>query len=91
MHTCWLDLSKHISFVSPVDASFVEHGSMDASNPTTGPLAFDNSKVHYAFTYAQDEERIILIVDFIRPSNIPPGTATGGHTEELDAFIQSVS
>jgi aspartyl/asparaginyl beta-hydroxylase (cupin superfamily) len=47
---------------------------------------FDDSKKHYAFN-TTDEERIVLIVDLMRPSHIPIGTAVGEHTPELDAFI----
>lgn len=32
-------------------------------------------------------DRIVLIVDLLRPSHLPRGTATGGHTPELDNFI----
>lgn len=32
-------------------------------------------------------DRVVLIIDILRPSHIPLGTATGGHTEELDDFI----
>jgi hypothetical protein len=31
--------------------------------------------------------RLVLIVDLLRPSHLPRGTATGGHTAELDDFI----
>lgn len=51
-------------------------------------LVFDDSKVHRAVN--NDEEgrgRIVLIVDILRPIDIPLGTATGGHTKELDGFI----
>ena len=34
-------------------------------------------------------DRIVLIVDLVRPSFIPPGAATGGHTAELDDFISA--
>lgn len=50
-------------------------------------LIFDDSKRHYAFNRSICEERIVLIVDIMRPSNIPLGTALGGHTTELDNFI----
>jgi hypothetical protein len=34
-------------------------------------------------------DRIVLIVDLMRPSHIPLGNATGGHTAELDTFISA--
>jgi aspartyl/asparaginyl beta-hydroxylase (cupin superfamily) len=49
-------------------------------------VCFDDSKMHWAFNYDQ-EERVVLILDFERPADTPRGTATGGHTEELDRFI----
>ncbi|KAL7539138.1 hypothetical protein ACHAXR_012449 [Thalassiosira sp. AJA248-18] len=49
-------------------------------------VCFDDSKVHRAFNYS-DEERIVLIVDLLRPGQLPIGTATGGHSDELDDFI----
>ena len=53
-------------------------------------VAFDDSKVHRAFNYSK-EERVVLILDVIRPEGLPKGTATGGHTEELDAYIQQMT
>lgn len=51
-------------------------------------ICFDDSKVHRAFNYS-DEDRIVLIIDLARPEEeFPPGTATGGHTDELDKFIK---
>lgn len=47
---------------------------------------FDDSRKHFAFN-TTDSERIVLIVDVLRPHNIPLGTAEGGHTPELDGFI----
>ena len=37
--------------------------------------------------FSSDQDRVVLIVDILRPSWIPLGTAEGGHTEELDQFI----
>jgi hypothetical protein len=65
------------------------------------PLLFDDSKIHRAFNYSSSSSsdttttkpitRIVLIVDLERPKDLPLGTATGGHSEELDAFIQQMS
>ena len=49
-------------------------------------IIFDDSKVHRAFNYSE-EERIVLIIDLARPRNLPEGTASGGHSDDLDAFI----
>eukprot|EP01041_Mallomonas_annulata_P005673 gene5673-11451_t len=48
-------------------------------------IIFDDSKYHRAFNKS-GEERVVLIVDIVRPSNIPLGSAKGGHTSELDKF-----
>jgi len=57
-------------------------------------ICFDDSKVHRAFNYS-DEERVVLIIDLARntsgPMALPLGTATGGHTEELDVFIKELT
>jgi Aspartyl/Asparaginyl beta-hydroxylase len=54
------------------------------------PIVFDDSKLHRAFNYS-DQTRIVLIVDLERPAWLPTGTATGGHSEQLDAFIQQMA
>jgi hypothetical protein len=62
-------------------------------------IVFDDSKIHKAFNVpidpSQTEEdaaaarvdRIVLIVDLLRPSDLPLGGATGKHTQELDQLI----
>ena len=49
-------------------------------------IVFDDSKVHRAFNYSNGE-RVVLIIDLARPQGLPIGTATGGHSDELDDFI----
>ena len=51
-------------------------------------ICFDDSKVHRAFNYS-NEERVVLIIDLARPEGLPLGTATGGHSDELDDFINA--
>ena len=52
-------------------------------------IMFDDSKVHRAFNYSKDSSRTVLIIDVARPTNVYPiGTATGGHSNELDTFIE---
>jgi hypothetical protein len=94
-HMGWQDLANHvvrvhIPLVVPpggycgtwVDgcAMLHEEGVMQV---------FDDSKVHRAFNHS-DEERLVLILDLERPAVLPTGTAVGGHTEELDAFIKDM-
>jgi hypothetical protein len=97
-HTGWSDLANHVLRVHiPIKIP-----SGDGNDGLCGTwvdgcvethksgriICFDDSKVHRAFNYS-DEERIVLIVDLARPDDgFPLGTATGGHTDELDMFIK---
>ena len=103
-HTGWKDLANHvlrlhIPLVVPSGNYCGTWVDGCVENQCIGKvLCFDDSKVHRAFNYSQ-EERIVLIVDLIRnvegnensQDTIPLGTATGGHSDELDAFIQQLS
>ncbi|CAM9506624.1 unnamed protein product, partial [Ectocarpus sp. 8 AP-2014] len=51
-------------------------------------IVFDDSKLHKAFNESSGE-RLVLIVDILRPPGVPLGTADGEHTPELDAFIDA--
>lgn len=99
-HTGWEDLANHvlrvhIPLVVPdgdqndglcgtwVDGCVETHRRGEV-------VCFDDSKVHRAFNYTGGE-RIVLIIDLARPDSFPIGTATGGHTEELDKFIKEVA
>jgi hypothetical protein len=94
-HTGWNDLANHvyrlhIPLVVPagnlcgvwVDGCVETHrmGSV---------FLLDDSKIHRAFNYST-QDRIVLILDLARPSSLPVGTATGGHSEELDQFIEQM-
>lgn len=50
-------------------------------------IVFDDSKPHRAFNLSEREDRVVLIIDLLRPSYIKEGTATGTHTPELDDFV----
>lgn len=94
-HTGWADLANHvlrvhIPVVVPVAGvcgTWVDGCVAESSKI----VIFDDSKTHRAFNYSETEERIVLIVDIVRPTQLPPGTATGGHSDELDSFIQHFS
>ncbi|KAF0764722.1 hypothetical protein AaE_003048 [Aphanomyces astaci] len=57
-------------------------------------IVFDDSKLHYAFNKHPTANRYVypgwcvLIVDVMRPATVPKGKAVGGHTDELDRFIE---
>ncbi len=96
-HTGWSDLANHILRVhiplcvpsgddnEGLCGTWVDGCIESHSNGRI--ICFDDSKTHRAFNYTE-EERVVLIVDLARPlDKFPLGTATGGHTDELEAFI----
>lgn len=95
-HTGWSDLANHVMrchlpLTVPdggVCGTWVD-GCVD-THQAGRFLCFDDSKTHRAFNYSR-EERIVLILDLARPKHLPLGTATGGHTDELDQFIASMN
>ena len=96
-HTGWSDLANHVLRVHiPIEIPTGNYNDglcgtwVDGCVETHSKdsiLCFDDSKVHRAFNYS-DEERIVLIIDLARPGNLPEGTAVGGHTDELDSFLK---
>lgn len=92
-HTGWADLANyvfrcHLALEVPADGDcgLVVHG--ETKLHSTGEIiVFDDSKPHKAFNNSPTGDRIVLIVDILRPSHFPLGTAKGGHTAELDGFI----
>lgn len=95
-HTGWSDLANHVLRVhiplivprGEVCGTWVD-GCVETQD-VGRIICFDDSKVHRAFNYSENEERIVLIIDLKRPDGLPQGTAIGGHTDELDAFIQEL-
>mmetsp|Transcript_7307 Transcript_7307/g.12744 ORF Transcript_7307/g.12744 Transcript_7307/m.12744 type:complete len:364 (+) Transcript_7307:226-1317(+) len=95
-HQGWADLSNHVirihlPLVMPNQRDFPNSCGMVVEDEIKFHqpgelLAFDDSKLHKAFN-ASDEERVLLIFDLMRPENMPKGVAWGGHTEQLDMFI----
>ena len=97
-HTGWQDLANHVVRLHvPLDippghlcGTWVDGCVMTHQSGDMPWICFDDSKTHRAFNYAP-HARTVLILDLARPASWPPGTATGGHSEELDAFIQQMS
>ena len=95
-HTGWEDLANHVyrlhlPLVVPsggLCGTWVD-GAVE-THEEGRPLCFDDSKIHRAFNYST-EDRIVLILDIARPPSLPLGTASGGHTEELDDFINTLT
>ena len=50
-------------------------------------VVFDDSKTHSAFNNTDNEERVVLLLDLLRPPGVPKGMSDARHTEELDQFI----
>mmetsp|Transcript_17339 Transcript_17339/g.15639 ORF Transcript_17339/g.15639 Transcript_17339/m.15639 type:complete len:239 (+) Transcript_17339:103-819(+) len=93
MHTGWEDLANyvlrcHISLKVPSTGSCGLMVNGEIRYHEEGDIiVFDDSKKHCAFNESYTEDRIVLIVDLMRPPHIPLGTAIGGHTAELDEFV----
>jgi hypothetical protein len=49
-------------------------------------ISFDDSKSHSAYNLSE-KNRIVLIMDITRPTNIPLGTSQAKCTKELECFI----
>jgi hypothetical protein len=94
-HTGWEDLANfvlrcHLTVKTPAGrccGTWVEgevrfHSRRDF-------IVFDDSKIHKAFNLHPTESRIVLILDMARPHDVPVGVAQGGHTPELDSFIDA--
>jgi len=105
-HNGWADLANHVLRVHiplVIPSGGINDGLCGTwvdglvENHQMGKIiCFDDSKTHRAFNYS-DEERIVLIIDLVRSGDnselvdFPGGTASGGHTNELDAFIEQFS
>ena len=50
-------------------------------------ICFDDSKIHNAFNFSESE-RIILIIDILRPLYIKKGNAPLGKTKELNNIMK---
>ena len=93
-HTGWAELSIHVLRVHlPLDVPPGEGvcGMIvddEIRHHKLGDLiVFDDSHLHTAFNNHATASRTVLIFDIVRPEGAPPGTATGGTTEELAAFM----
>ena len=88
----WADLANyvlrcHIALDIPTTGDCGLHVDEEVKLHQTGEIiVFGDSKAHFAFNHS-DRDRIVLIVDIMRPPDFPLGTAVGGHTDELDSFI----
>uniref|UniRef100_K3WA84 Aspartyl/asparaginy/proline hydroxylase domain-containing protein n=1 Tax=Globisporangium ultimum (strain ATCC 200006 / CBS 805.95 / DAOM BR144) TaxID=431595 RepID=K3WA84_GLOUD len=98
-HRGWADLSNHIlrchlGLVVPT----LDHGKPCCSmvvggercaHQERGIIVFDDSKLHFAYNHHDEDTRIVLIIDLYRPDHLPRGRAKGGHSDELDEFIDT--
>ena len=93
-HTGWEDLANfvlrvHIPLLVPSNCGTWVDGCIQMHKEGVVQV-FDDSKVHRAFNYHPTKERVVLIIDLVRPESLPIGTAVGGHTEELDEIIKDM-
>jgi aspartyl/asparaginyl beta-hydroxylase (cupin superfamily) len=96
-HTGWADLSNHVLRCHLcLKVPLGPHGEavcgMEVEDEIryhteNDILIFDDSKRHLAFNNSDTEDRVILIIDLMRPQDIPLGAAVGAHTPQLDDFI----
>lgn len=92
-HTGWSDLANYVlrlhvcldipatetcGLVVNGEVKYHEQGEI---------LVFDDSKRHLAFN-TSDRDRIVLIIDLLRPIDVPLGKCIGGHTAQLDGLMQ---
>ena len=89
----WLNFILYLFLVAAADVvcifcTHVKHDDAQTKlHVQDSILVFDDSKKHRAFNNTSAEERIVLIIDMMRPPDMPLGTAVGGHTDELDGFM----
>lgn len=98
-HRGWADLSNHIlrchlglvvpTFEDGQPCCSMVVGGERGAHRERELLVFDDSKLHFAYNKHADATRVILIVDLYRPDHLPRGRATGGHSDELDEFIDT--
>ncbi|CAM9300143.1 unnamed protein product, partial [Pylaiella littoralis] len=93
-HRGWADLANHVlrchlPLKVPSDGPCGLWVNEEVQHHAEGEIiVFDDSKLHKAFNESSGE-RLVLIVDILRPPGIPLGTADGDHTPELDDFINA--
>ncbi|GAB9464670.1 Aspartate beta-hydroxylase domain-containing protein 2 [Globisporangium polare] len=98
-HRGWADLSNHIlrchlglvvpTFEGGEPSCSMVVGGQKAAHGEREVLVFDDSKLHFAYNRHDEQTRVVLIVDLYRPDHLPRGRAKGGHSDELDEFIDT--
>jgi ornithine lipid ester-linked acyl 2-hydroxylase len=92
-HTGWCDLSNYVlrchiclDIPKPKNSCGLTVGGETTYHKQNEVIVFDDSKRHHAFNDS-DNTRIVLILDILRPVDIPIGKAIGGHTSQLNGLI----
>ena len=91
-HQGWAALSNHvlrchIAICIPEEkSSGVWCGGEKRFHKQSEILVFDDSQVHSGFNLS-DKTRCVLIVDLLRPKDVPKGIATGKMTDKLQEYI----
>jgi len=97
-HRGWADLSNHVLRVHvPIALPPPDEDGV----PCTGvvvdglvkhhvlgtPIVFDDSHDHFAFNRHLTDDRVVLIIDVLRPRGVPPGISHQPMSEEVTDLI----
>lgn len=99
-HRGWANHSNfvlrcHFGLEIPDDNCYISVGDYEKGNIVRETkkykqnkwIVFDDSKLHYTWNKS-DKDRIVLILDIERPSNVKKGNAIKGDTKELLELIE---
>ena len=92
-HTGWADLANkvlrcHFGINVPEKCGIWVDGVKHEQKENQW-LVFDDSKYHSGYNLS-DQDRIVLLLDINRPSNVLKGTSESGYTEELQDLIMKI-
>jgi hypothetical protein len=91
-HTGWGELSNYVLrchiplYIPKGNKCGVSVGGHIKKHNSNDIICFDDSKIHNAFNFSP-EDRIVIIIDIIRPEYLPIGKAKYGKTKELISLM----
>jgi ornithine lipid ester-linked acyl 2-hydroxylase len=91
VHRGWIEsndlIRNHIGIIVPEKCGLWVEGEIKY-HETEKWLSFDDSKNHSAFNKS-DEDRIVLIIDMVRPDTIKRGDSTNATSSGLKKYINN--